>query len=498
MTDEQIEIFEKFLKNNGLHTSRNKAGAAIISDGYGHKKSHKAIQGIWIAQKPMIDGYFPLDTDAIEEMADSIAPEQEKEEAKQSPEKIKMQQFMLKWDELFEFQIKENTPVVFKRGGEYAEQVQLKDSAKETRIEMISCDMEAPKIEECTMYVEYMHRDFVREFRDNALRNIKYDPSVKANGFRFCDWTARLFSIYGIDNSKLNRAMWRYMMHSIKRAAFGRRPCRTRLFYLIFSRTQGIGKSTLLEHLCDPFKHAFRNDATLSLFVDSSSIKSLAKGAYALVDFQELGLGKGASTVNRDDLSALMKRVITMSVEKGRELYTTTDTASLMNMVFASSTNLHIADVIQDTEYRRYYTFNSTLTKEQAIDRDWSEVDEFFNSTLVDAYRFLNEDDEPDLSKELWMELRDTQAKYRRLTDIVTMWTRETQIEILDKEEPGCMVIDRNSLFRMFSRYCDSNNFNKYTCLRMQQLISSSLDILPVDREDGKSYYFIRKTPDAK
>jgi hypothetical protein len=32
----------------------------------------------------------------------------------------------------------------------------------------------------------------------------------------------------------------------------------------------------------------------------------------------------------------------------------------------------------------------------------------------------------------------------------------------------------------------------------MQQLISSSLDILPVDREDGKSYYFIRKTPNAK
>lgn len=495
---DESNIVENFLETNSWHVGLDKKGAAIVLDGGGHRQPVKKVLNYWTIQKNSIDGYFPADEDTMQGILEELAPAPQKEEAKQNPEKVKMQQFMLKWDELFEFRIKENTPVVFKKGGEYEEQVQLKDSAKETRIEMISCDMEAPKIEECTMYVEYMHRDFVREFRDNALRNIKYDPSVKANGFKFCDWTARLFSIYGIRNTRLNRAMWRYMMHSIKRAAFGRRPCRTRIFYLIFSRTQGIGKSTLLEHLCDPFKHAFRNDATLSLFVDSSSIKSLAKGAYALVDFQELGLGKGANTVNRDDLSALMKRVITMSVEKGRELYTTTDTASLMNMVFASSTNLHISDVIQDTEYRRYYSFDSTLTKEEAINRDWSEVDEFFNTTLVDAYRFLNEDEEPDLPKDLWLELREAQAKYRTLTDIITMWTRETQIEILDKEEPGCMAIDRNSLFRMFSKYCEANNFHKYTSSRMQQLISSSLDILPVDREDGKSYYFIRKTANAK
>lgn len=497
MTDEQIEIFEKFLKDNGFHTSRNKAGAAIISDGYGHKKSHKAIQGIWIAQKPMIDGYFPLDTDAIEEMADSIAPEQ-KEGSEDLPERMQMQQFMLTWGDHFEFKIKENTPVIFRSGGLYENQVQIKESAKETRINMLTEGIKPPRMEDCTSYVEYMYQEFLREFRDNALKNIQYDPKVKENGFRFCDWTSRLFSIYGIENTKLNRAMWRYMMHSIKRAAFGKRPCQTRIFYLIYSRTQGIGKSMLLAHLCDPFKHAFRNDATLSLFVDSSSIKSLAKGSYALVDFQELGMGKGAGTVNRDDLAALMKRVITMSVEKSRELYTTTDTASLMNMVFASSTNLHISDVIQDTEYRRYFTFDSKLTKEEAIARDWSEVDEFFNTTLVDAYRFLNEEEEPTLSKELWQELRDTQSTYRRRTDIITTWLREERMEILDEEDSTTTPMDRSALYKLFKKYVSNNGYPSFSSSRMQQLISTSLDILPVDKPDGKSYYFVRKVKDEK
>ena len=497
MDEEQLEVFSGFLEQNGWRAGRNKKGATVISDGYGHIKSTRTVISTWQAQKPMIDGYFPIDDGMVMDALDMLLPE-EKDEAKDNPEKLKMQSFMLKWDELFEFRIQENTPVVFKRGGEYDEQVQLKDSAKETRIEMISSNMEAPKIEECTMYVEYMHRDFLREFRDNALKAIKYDPKVKENGFRFCDWTGRLFEIYGIENTRLNRAMWRYMMHSIKRAAFGRRPCQTRIFYLVFSRTQGIGKSMLIQHLCDPFKHAFKNDATLSLFVDSSSIKALSKGGYALVDFQELGLGKGAGVVNRDDLAALMKRVITMSVEKGRELYTTTDTASLMNMVFVSSTNLHISDVIQDTEYRRYYTFDSHLTKEDAIGKDWSEVDEFFNTTLADAYRFLDEDVEPTLPKELWLELREVQATYRRRTDIVTAWVRDDQIEILEGEEDGSMAVDRTALYRMFKRFCDANGYPKFSAARMQQLISSSLDIMPVDRADGKSYYFIRKVPNAK
>jgi phage/plasmid-associated DNA primase len=193
-----------------------------------------------------------------------------------------------------------------------------------------------------------------------------------------------------------------------------------------------------------------------------------------------------------------MKRIITLDVEKGRELFTTTDTASLMNMVFASSTNLHISDVVQETEYRRYFSFDCNLTKEEAINRDWSEVDDFFRNTLEDAYRFLNEDEDPVLPTDILTELREVQATYKRRTDIVTLWLREERMELLDEENETTTAMDRMALYKMFKKYVVNNGYPSFSSSRMQQLISASLDIMPVDKEDGKSYYFVRRIADAK
>jgi hypothetical protein len=54
------------------------------------------------------------------------------------------------------------------------------------------------------------------------------------------------------------------------------------------------------------------------------------------------------------------------------------------------------------------------------------------------------------------------------------------------------------ALYKMFKKYVVSNGYPSFSSSRMQQLISASLDIMPVDKEDGKSYYFVRRLNDAK
>jgi hypothetical protein len=496
MTDEQKEVFEKWFEKTCMYVQKNGkvrgTGNQVISV--------SKIRAKWEAVKGYLDGYFPTDEDDIQGFIDGKVAEMypETDNTESSPEKLTMQNFMLLWDDTFELRLVSNTPIIFRKGGLYNEQIGLKDSAKEIRVTMVDIGQKPPKVEDATAYVEYIYREFVRDYREKALQNIIYDPNIKQKGFSFKAWTQRLFEFYGFDNTRLNRVMWKYFMHSIKRAAFGKRPCETRIFFLIYSRIQGIGKSRLLTHLCDPFPHAFNNAATLSDFIDKSSIKALTKGAYALVDFQELGMGKGVSGIGRDDFAALMKRIITLDVEKGRELFTTTDTASLMNMVFASSTNLHISDVVQETEYRRYFSFDCTLTKEEAINRDWSEVDDFFRNTLEDAYRFLDENEDPVIPADILAELREVQATYKRRTDIVTLWLREERMEILDEDDSTTTAMDRMALYKMFKRYAVNNGYPSFSSSRMQQLISASLDIMPVEKEDGKSYYFVRRIADAK
>lgn len=498
MTEEQEQIFTEWFNAKKFIIQYN----GKVRDAGNRPVATKAILTAWKALKGFNENYFAIDDDDIDAyVASHIPVKEEVSDGKPTAQDL-MLNFTGKFLDEFELRIESNTPIIFKKGGLYNEQVGLKDAAKETRIALIQQNIPCPKLEEATSYVEQIYREFVRNQREEALRKIMYNPDVKGRGFKFVDWTNAVFNKYGIVSTKLNRKMWRYFIHSTKRAAFGLKPNDLRIFFLIYSRTQGIGKSRLLAHICDPFKYAFNNAVTLGDFLDKSSVKALTKGAYALLDFQELGMGKQASSVSAVDLGALMKRVITLDVEKGRELYTTTDTASLMNMVFASSTNLHISDVIQDTEYRRYFSFDSTLTRDEAIDRDWSEIDEFFDSTLIDAYQFLDENEVPTLGAEMEHELHEVQLTYSRRTDIITLWLRDMGMELVDSidgEVPdNADSMERSKLYRIFSRFVSKNGFKQMSVARMSQLISTSKDILPQDKSDGKSYYYLRKVSDEE
>lgn len=491
----------------------------IFEDWFGRKKytvqkngkvrgpSNKTVKMVdilkdWTGSKGLFKGYFPTDEDEIQDFVDQVHDEQwpdsgdNDDDGKLSASQL-IELFNNRFDEAFEFRLIRSAFILFRKNKLANQQVKIKTAATETRIMLMQEDLPALDKELCINCVEMRLAELNTEMREKALESIQFNPETKEE-FSFKEWTIQLFKYYGIENTKLNRVMWKYFMHSVKRASFGLIPAENRLFFLIFSRTQGIGKSRLLRHVCDPFPFAFNESVNLALFGDKSAIKAFATSGYALADFQELGLGSGKGSVKAStELGTTMKSIITLDIDKGRELFTTEDTAAMMQTVFASSTNLHISDVVQDDAYRRYYTFNSTLTREESLERDWAEVDAFFDSTLCKAYQCLNENEWPKLSIEMAKALREEQLTYKRRVDLITQWLREEGLEIhdvSDEDKDGCYMADRASLYKRFKAFLHGNGYPEFSVGRMQQLIATSLDIVAVDKEDGKSYYCVRGT----
>ena len=472
-----------------------------VRDRGNRKVSVDTIWADWLKLKRFREGSGNWATVELEDIDEYVEDVREKEwpsnnENGASLEELNFQaisNFVELFEENYEVRYTGTSHVIIKKGLRFSEQMTIKTVCNEIRLMMSLNRQRRPTIDDCTSAIENILNDAKREKRESALNEVAYDPAVKQNGFSFKKWTEELFAHYGINNTKLNRVMWKYFMHCIKRAAFGMKGPDFKIMFLIFSRVQGIGKSRLLKHLCDPFIGAFNPSATLNQLLDDNSIKALCSEGTALIDFQELGLGKGKEgTV---DVAAMLKRIITLDEHKSRELYTSTNTTTLVNAVMSSSTNLHISEVVNDTDYRRYFVFESTMTKEEAITKDWDEIDSFFNDTLVNAYRFLDENEMPKISHDTMKELRSVQESYARRVDLITQWLQEAGMAIVDEcdaNKEGVSPMEIALLYKRFKSFLNNCGLPSYSRQRMQQLIATSCDILPSVDEDSKLVYYVK------
>lgn len=496
--EEQIEVFGDFLTKKGFHV-KSKNGSVLVYDGYGHRINDNKISALWKSTKEYNDKYFPVDIEDLPSIYSNFTEEAQGSDGEgKTSDAEKILLFLERFERDYEIRLVESAFILFRRGLQKDKQVLVKTAATNTRLSLMVDNLPVLPVETCVSLVEYQISEKYENLEQEVIESIRFDPTIKER-FSFKRWTQKLFSFYGIQDTKLNRVMWKYFMHGVKRAFFGLQPADERIFFLIFSRTQGIGKSRLLRHVCDPFPFAFNESVNLSMFMDRTAIKSFANGNYALADFQELGLGsKNSSSISMSDLATTMKSIITMSVFNSRELFTTNDTSTLLNTVFASSTNLHISDVVKDEQYRRYFTFNSTLTREESLKRDWSEVDDFFKATIYDAYRFLNENEKPKLDDEMSLALREEQLTYKRRTDLITQWMNDSglklcEFELFEQDREKYALIEFNSVYQRFAQFLNKNGYSRHSSARMQQLIASSIDILPGKGEDGRMYYCIER-----
>lgn len=270
--------------------------------------------------------------------------------------------------------------------------------------------------------------------RNDQLRAIICD---KRDDKRVHDWIVKLFDFYKIDKTELNITMYKHMLYSIKRAVFGYSPPACRLMYTLFARSQGIGKSQHAKHLADPFPYTFTDQGTLDMLINKNDLKALTADR-RLIDIQELAC-EGA--LDRSQYAAI-KAAITSDSVGGRVLYSVESEDQPMVSVFISSTNLHIADMIQDdTGLRRFFSFDFGCKR---ADMQWDLIDAHW-SEITDIYRSIDELGDAPLTDKMpvFAQLELVQDDYKRRTDFIIEWQSFTGNKLCDRETKSTQRIKK-------------------------------------------------------
>ena len=159
-----------------------------------------------------------------------------------------------------------------------------------------------------------------------------------------------------------------------------------------------------------------------------------------------------------------------------------------------SSTNLHVEEVIKDTDYRRFYSFDFGLTTEdkKAYNKDntWAEIDEFFNATLMDAYRSLDENREPPkIQGERYNELCDVQSGFANRVDTVQQFVEDQKLKLVEVPCKDSVDMPMKLLYAKFKGWCKETGVKQYSMPTLEILIFQSIGVRTHKDNEGKKCY---------
>lgn len=488
---DETKIVEKFLASNSWHVGLDKKGTAIVLDGGGHRQTLKKVLSYWSIQKNSIQGYFPADEDSMQDFLEELAPAPESKEKKGGPtDSEKRVRFRELFDELYDAEENGSSIKIISKTNRTG--LPVSDSSIVARIRgmMLDVDFEPPSREDCRDMLWTCKEDLTIKMREEKLDAVAYDPDSK---FDFKAWTMKVFGYYKIDNTPLNRRMFKHMMHQVKRAAF----CKFTeqdFMYLFYSKIQGIGKSRCVQHVTKPFFNGLNDSATLKMLKDDNTRKALFNDSPAAIDFKEMGLGGNGSN---ESFAAEMKSFMDMKVFKTRQMFADYMSDSYAYAVWMSSTNLHVEEVIKDTDYRRFYSFDFGLTEEDKKEYNrtnkWAEIDKFFDDTLMDAYRSLDENSEPaKIQGTRFAELCDVQSSYACRVDTVQMFLNDIGYDLSTDEKDGYSEITDKLIYSRYKVWAKENGYKVYNIGVMEVLIAQSVNARTHANDDGKLYYYYK------
>jgi hypothetical protein len=495
---DESTIVENFLETNSWHVGLDKKGAAIVLDGGGHRQPIKKVLSYWKIQKNSIDGYFPADEDTIQEVLEQLAPEPDRSTGEKSgpTQSDKRNRFRELFVEYYDSEESGSSIKIVSRKNNTG--LPVSDSSIIARLRgiMLDDDFDPPSREDCRDILSTCKEDAIIQMREEKLDAIRFDPDSK---FDFKSWTEKVFAYYKIHNGKLERRMFKHMMHQIKRAAF----CKFTeqdFMYLFYSKVQGIGKSRLVRHVTSPFFNGLNDSATLRMLQDDNTKKALFSDAPAVIDFKEMGLGGSGSSEN---FAADMKAFMDAKVFKTRQMFADYLVDSYAYSVWVSSTNLRVEEVIKDTDYRRFFSFDFGLTEEDKKEYNrtnkWAEIDDFFDRTLVDAYRSLDEDKEPPLIQgERFVELCEAQASYANSVDTIKTFLSDIKYELSTTQKAGFSEITDKLIYSRYKVWAKENGYKVYNIGIMEVLIAQSVNARTHTNEDGKLCYYYRSKENLK
>lgn len=472
-----------------------------VYDKYSHKITVRNILLDWNKQKNILgDRYFKVDedevSDLIEELAEAESDDGDGKKSKAQLMKESRDNFRDMLRNLFDVRI------FAKRSFQYVQKdlsvaapVTVARASSMARSRLMDNAIDSPSKEDC-LEIAISELEFRKtELVQDALMKIKYDPE---STFSFKSFTEKVFEYYKIANTPLNRRMFKHMMHHIKRSAFYEF-VEQKFWYLFFSRVQGIGKSRLVMHLAQPFVGGYAT-AELSQLLDPNDKKALYTSGAVLLDFKELGLGKGAKDA---DMSPILKKVQEEEILSSRQMYSDSGAETLCFAVLASSTNLRVEEVIPDsTGYRRFFSFDLGLTEDDKLayntSNKWKEIDKFWDENIIEAYRCLDEDVEPVIQNRpeknlyIYSELCKVQDNYSNSVDILEQWMHETGIHLSDTRKEGYIEVELSKVYRDYTKWAEKSGGPRYQRAGFQTALSGKKSIRAHVGEDGIMAYWER------
>lgn len=346
--------------------------------------------------------------------------------------------------------------------------------------------------------VERLVRDVKYKAIGRARDAIKYNPNTKFNLDR---WVEALLDVYGIDYraTPSHVTMFKHLLYNIKRGVFHNRDKELHPMFVFYSRKQGTGKTTLLEKLCAPFPYAYSGNGILAKLLEGKAAKAMLRGK-ALVDFQELATPKtlrtdGAGGAIDTGVMAQIKQAITTPVIEDRGLYTAENEKEAAMAAFASSSNIHIFDILQDPGgMRRYWEFE--LVPTLSGKEKWDRANKLF-SFMKEVYQCIDEEDSMGFFHddcEHIKEIERIQENYSK-EDAFSKFCILEGIEVQGFAEEGYVKTTLPKLTKRFCKHQERQGNRSWTTHSIIMLMSQK-DILP-DRieENGKvvEYVYVKE-----
>lgn len=502
MTNEQSEAFVEWMQDKGFEITSK----GTVYDRGRRKYDASRLVSLWSGDQGLLkDRYFTVDEkevrSLIQEVSDAMSGNDGDKKTQAEAIKEARDHFRNTLNSMFKVQFYEGKAFQFVSNDAINKPTTIGKVAREVRSRLLDSAVSCPCKEDCVELATAELDKKKDKMIQDALLKLKYDPDLD---FSFKVFTETLFEYYKIPNNRLNRRMFKHMLHHIKRAAFYKFVDQ-KFWYLFFSRIQGIGKSRFVEHLADPFVGGYAT-AELSQLMDPNDKKALFTSGAIAVDFKELGLGKGTKDA---DMSSILKKVQDETVLNSRQMYQESAADTLCFAVLLSSTNLRIEEVIPDnTGYRRFFTFDMGLTEEDRrrynATKKWDEIDKFWAENLVLAYRKLDENvepeiaDNPDKNSFLFTELCDIQDSYAQSVDVIQQWFNESGIQLSDTYKEGFVEQDLSYVYRKYNSWATTNNTTKYSRPGFQTALSGKKSIRTHKGEDKKDYYWFKSTEPGK
>jgi hypothetical protein len=179
-------------------------------------------------------------------------------------------------------------------------------------------------------------------------------------------------------------------------------------------------------------------------------------------------------------------------------MHSAEDSAEKQTATFVSSTNIHIYDVIQDRDMRRYFEF--VLRPPVGYDPEFYRPANEILDHIEDLYAMVDENDDYGFfhpSKPEWLAIRAIQASYIS-QDAITQFLATKGWEFCGPDDDGVFKKEFRSMITSFNSWKKSQNdkpwSGTYIKNTIQSIYSASPDEDPATR---KAYYYLRDVPPA-